>query len=50
MAILIICKKCKGTGKVKESRFILFKTKVECPICNGKGKVDISTINPVRKI
>lgn len=48
MAIIVVCKKCKGTGKVEESRFILFNVKVKCPICCGKRKVDISTLNSTR--
>ncbi len=50
MAIVVICKKCNGTGKVEKVKFKIFRSNVICAICNGKGKVDISSLNRNRRI
>ncbi len=44
MAIIVICKKCKGTGKVEKAFLKLLKLEAKCPICHGKGKRDISNL------
>lgn len=46
MAIIVICKKCHGTGKVTKVFLKLLKVKVNCPRCNGKGKRNISSSKP----
>lgn len=36
MAIIILCRKCKGQGKMKTKIPLLKKS---CPVCLGKGKM-----------
>lgn len=50
MAIIVICKKCHGTGKEEKVILKLFKIKRKCQFCHGKGKRDVSTTNPTHYI
>ena len=36
MAIIILCRKCKGQGKMKTNIPFMKKS---CPVCFGKGKM-----------
>lgn len=36
MAIIILCRKCKGQGKMKTKMPFMKKS---CPVCFGKGKM-----------
>lgn len=42
MAIIVICKKCKGTGNVEKTLLKFLNVKSKCSVCHGKGKRDIS--------
>lgn len=50
MAIVVICKKCHGTGKVDKFIMKIFRVKAKCSHCKGKGKRDISSTNPSHHI
>ncbi|WP_243291690.1 hypothetical protein [Bacillus sp. FJAT-47783] len=41
MAILIVCRTCNGTGKIKKVPLLPFYT--PCPACNGTGRQSIQT-------
>jgi DnaJ-class molecular chaperone len=36
MAIIVLCKRCKGKGKMQTKIPFI---KVKCSICNGTGKI-----------